>query len=227
MTGTPQQLNRRHAPPHTPEYPARGTRGYEAGTTEVNVGTTPPTVAEQAPPGDPDSARVAPPAQATVQAQCDPGDATSTTDGTMTESRGSGTSKTTPAAAAQPSPVPSQFGPNTANMHTEPNDDASGNNPSRDTLAARDREIMPPPASTPPHAADNLDLEELRRVYGIYHRNPSQYLVDALRVHFQGFRGDWRFASALLPHKATNIRVWPLQALLTLEQQTPDDLIDV
>ena len=92
-------------------------------------------------------------------------------------------------------------------MHAEPNDDASGDNPSPDTLAARDREPMPPPPLRPPHAGDHLDLEELRRVYDIYYRTPSHNLVDALRVNFQGVRGNRRFAAALLPHGATNFGV--------------------
>ena len=145
----------------------------------------------------------------------------------MTESRDSGTSGTTPPPAARPSPAPSRPGPNAENMHTELDDDASGDSPSPGTLAARDGEIMPPPPARPPHVGDHLDLEELRRAYDIYHRTPSPNLVDALRMHFQGVRGDRRFAAALLPHGATNICVRQLQALLTLGHRTPDDLIDV
>ena len=64
-------------------------------------------------------------------------------------------------------------------------------------------------------------------MYNIYNRTPSPNLVDALRVHFQGIRGDWRFPVALLPHGATNICVRQLQALLTLGQQVPDDRVNV
>ena len=86
---------------------------------------------------------------------------------------------------------------------------------------------MPPPPPRPPHSGAPLDLEELRRVYNIYHLAPSLNLVDTLRVHFQGIHGDWRFVAALLPHGATNIRVRHLQGLLTLGQKTPDDLVDL
>ena len=112
-------------------------------------------------------------------------------------------------------------------MHTEPDEDAPGGSPSPGTLAARDREIMPPPPRRPPHVGDHLDLEELRTAYNIYHRTPSTTVVDALRMHFHDVRGDRRFAAALLPHGTTNICVRQLQALLTLGQRTPDDLIDV
>ena len=134
---------------------------------------------------------------------------------------------TTPPAAANRGLAPSQSGPDAANMHTEPNDDASEDNPLPDTLAAWDREIMLPPPPRPLHAVDHLDPEELRRLNDIYHRTPSPNLVDAHRVHFQGVCGDQQFAAALLPHGATNIRVRHHQALLTLGQQTPDDLVDV
>ena len=104
--GAPQRRPERlHAPPHTPAYAARGTQGYEARTTEVNVATAPPTVAKQALPGDPDAACAAPPMWTTVQARNDPSNAMSTTDENMTESWGSGTSGTTPPAAAHPSPT--------------------------------------------------------------------------------------------------------------------------
>ena len=151
----------------------------------------------------------------------------STTDENMTESWGSRTSGTTPPPAAHPGQVPSRLGPDTANMHTEPDNDASGYNPSPGTLDVQDREIMPPPHPRPPHVGDHLDVEELRRAYGIYHRAPSPNLVDALRVHFQGVSGDRRFAAALLPHGATNIGVRQLQAFPTLGLRSPDALIDL
>ena len=191
------------------------------------MAATPRTVVQQALPGDSDTARVAPPTQATPQAHNDLSDAESTTDETMTESRGSGTSRTTPPAASYLRLAPSQDGPDTTNMHTELNDDASGDSPSPNTLAARDREIMPPPPPRPPHAGDHLHLEELRRVCHIYRRTPSHNVVDALRVHFQCVRGNERFAAALLPQGATNIPVQHLQALVGLGQQTPDDLVNV
>ena len=161
-----------------------------------------------------------------MQARNDPSDATSTTDETLTESWGWKTPETTPPAAARPYPAPPQSGPDAANMHTEPNDDTSGDNPSPDILATQDREIIPSPAPRPPHAGDHLDVEELRRVYDTYHQTRSPNLVDALRVHFQGVCGDRQFAAALLPHGPTNIHVRHLQALLTLGQQTLDDLVD-
>ena len=69
-TAAPQRRPERpHAPPHTPAYAARGTQGYKAGATEVNVATAPPTMAAQVPPGEPDAAHAAPPTRATVQAQ--------------------------------------------------------------------------------------------------------------------------------------------------------------
>ena len=37
-------------------------------------------------------------------------------------------------------------------------------------------------------------------MYDIYNRTPSPNLVNALRLHLQGVRGDRRFAAALLPH---------------------------
>ena len=46
-------------------------------------------------------------------------------------------------------------------------------------------------------------------------------------MHFQGVSCDRRFTAALLSHGATNICVQQLQALLTLRQCTPDDIIDV
>ena len=76
--------------------------------------------------------------------------------------------------------------------------------------------MPPPPPPRPPHAGDHLDLEELRRVYNIYHRTPSPNLVDALRLHLQGVRGDRRFVTALLPHGASNIPVRHLKSLPTL-----------
>ena len=203
---------------------------------DTNVATASPTVVEQAPPGHPDASRAAPPTRATVQANSaesrfhphdDPSDVTSTTDENMTESRGSGTSRTTPPPAVHPSPGPSRPGPDAANMNREPENDASGDNPSPGTLAAQDREIMPPPPPRPPHVGEHLDLEQLRRAYDIYHRTPSCNLVDALRVQFQGVHGDRRFAAALLLHGATNMCVRQLQALLILRQRTPDDLMDV
>ena len=193
-------------------------------------------MAAQVPPGEHDAAHAAPPTRATVQAQSaesrlhphsDPSDAVSTTDAVTTKSRDSGTSGTTPPPATRPGPTFSRPGPNADNMHTEPDNHVAGNSHSPCTLAARDREIMPPPPPRPPHVGDHLDLEELRRAYDIYHRTPSPNLVDALGMHFQGVRGDLRFVSALLPHGATNICVRQLQALLTLGQCTPDDLIDV
>ena len=90
-----------HAPPHTPAYAARGTQRYEAGATEINVATTPPTMAVQVPPGEPDAVRAAHPTRATVQAQSaecelhphsDPSNTTSTTGAAMTESQDSATS---------------------------------------------------------------------------------------------------------------------------------------
>ena len=126
-----------------------------------------------------------------------------------------------------PSPAPLRSGPDAANMHTGPDDDASGDDPSPGTLAARNREIMPPPPPRPSQAGDHLDLEDLLTVYDIYHGAPSPNLVDALPEHLLGFRGDRRFAAALPPYGATTIRVPHLQALLTLGQQTPDDLVDV
>ena len=114
----------------------------------------------------------------------DPSDALSTTDSGLGE--------------VQNHPVPSRPGPDAENIHTEPDDEASGDNPSPGTLAARDRELMPPQAPEQPHVGDHLDLEELRRAYDIYHRMPSPNLVGALQMHFRGVRGDWRFAAALI-----------------------------
>ena len=54
-------------------------------------------------------------------------------------------SGTTPPPAARPSLAPSRPEPNAENMHTEPDDDASGDNPSPGTLAARERENHAPP----------------------------------------------------------------------------------
>ena len=64
-------------------------------------------------------------------------------------------------------------------------------------------------------------------MYGIYHRTPSANLVDALRIHLEGVRGDRGFSAALLPDRATTIHVRYLNALVTLGQQTPDNLVDV
>ena len=181
------------------------------------MAATPPTMAAEVPPGEPDAAPAAPPGRATVQARSaesklgphsDAGDATPTTHAGRTESQDSGTSGTTPPPAARPSSAPSQPGPSAEKMHTEPEDDASKDSPSPGTLAAR-------------------DLEELQRAYDSYHRTPRHNLVDALGTHFQDVRSDRRFAGALLPHGATNICVRQLQVLLTLGQRTPDNLIDV
>ena len=74
---------------------------------------------------------------------------------------------------------------------------------------------MPPPPPRPPHVGDHLDLEGLQRAYDIYRRTPSPNLVDALRMHFRGVRGDRPLAAALLQHGATNICVRQLESLLT------------
>ena len=96
-------------------------------------------------------------------------------------------------------------------MHTEPDNNASGDTPSSGTLAARDREIVPPLPPLPLHSGDPLRLEELRRAYEVYNGTPSHNLVGALRAHFQDVRTDRPFAAALLPHGATNICVQQLQ----------------
>ena len=178
-----------HAPPETPAYAARGTQGCKAVATAFNVATTPLTMAAQVPPSDGYAAHTAPPTQATLQARFaeselrphnDPGNATPTIDAALTEDQDSETSGTTPPLAAHPGPAPSWPGPRAENMHRGPDDDASGDNPSTGTLAAQDREIMPRPPPRPPHLGDHLDAEELRGAYEIYHRTPSQNLVDAL-----------------------------------------------
>ena len=225
-----------HGPPHTLAYAAGGTQGCELGATAVNVATTPPALAAQVLPGEPDAAHAEFPTRAAMQARSagsvlrrhdGPGVQTPTTNAALTGSLDSETFWTTPSHTERPSLAPLWPGPTAENMHTKPGNNASGDTPSPGTLAARDREIMVPPPPRPPHSGDHLDLEELRRAYDVYHRTPSDNLVDALRAHFQGARTDRRFAAALLSHGATNMRVGQLRGLLTLGQRTPDDLIDV
>ena len=181
----------------------------------MNVATAPPTMATQVPPAEPDAAHAAPATRPAVQVQsgesglhphCEPSDTASRTDSAVIEIRESETSGTILPPAARPGQVPCRPGPNADNMHTEPDDKASGDSPSPGTLASQDREIMPPPPPRPPRVGDHLDLEELRRGYDIYHRMPSPNMTDALRIYFQGVRGNWLFAAALLPHGATSFR---------------------
>ena len=100
-------------------------------------------------------------------------------------------------------------------MHTGPGNNASREAPLPGTLAAREREAMPPPPPRPPQLGDPLGLEELRRVYDVYHGMPPHDLLGALQGQFQSVHPDRHFAVALLPHGATNICVRQLQALLT------------
>ena len=138
-----------HAPPHTSAYAEGGTQSCEAGATAVSVATAQPTMAAEVPPGKPDAAHAASPTRCPVQAQSaelkwrphhDPGEATLTIGAPMTER----TSGTTPSPAARPSLAPSRPGPSTGNMHTELDDDASGDTSPRGTLAAEEREVMRP-----------------------------------------------------------------------------------
>ena len=98
-TAPQRQPERPHVPPHTPAYTAWGTKGCEAGATEINVAMVPPSMAAPVLPGKPDAAHAAPSTWATVHAPSaeyelhphnDPSDSTSTTDAAMTDRRDSG-----------------------------------------------------------------------------------------------------------------------------------------
>ena len=128
-----------------------------------------------------------------------PGNATPGTAEAMTESEDLETPEATPSPTAHPSPAPSQPGSAAEDMHTETDNNASGETHSPGTLPARNREMMPPPKPMPPHSGDTLGLEELQRAYDVYHRMLWHDLVDNLRADFHDARPDWRCAAAL-PH---------------------------
>ena len=192
-------------------------------------------MAAQVQPGEPDAAHAAHPTRATVQAQSSeselhphivPSEATPATDAAIAESRDSRTSGTTPSPAAGPSPAPSGPGLRRKTCTQSLTTTRQGRIPRPAPCSPGQRSYAPQP-TRPPHMGNHLDLDKLRRAYDIYHRKPSHNLVDALQTHFQGVRSDRGFAAALLSHGATNICVRQLQALLTLGQHTPDDLINV
>ena len=88
------------APPHTPVYAAGGTHGYEARVTAVYLATTTPTMAAQVPPGEPNAAHAASPTLAAVQAR------SAELVLRPHHDQGSGTCRTSPSPASQPSSAP-------------------------------------------------------------------------------------------------------------------------
>ena len=144
----------------------------------------------------------------------------------MTESPEPEGPEANPSSITRPGLTPPQPRPTTGDMHTRPDNNASGESPSPGTVAARDREAMPPPPPTPLQSGGPLELEGLQRAYDVYHGTSPHDLVGALQGHFQGVHQDRRFTVALLPHGATNICVRQLHKLPSLGQRTPDDLID-
>ena len=143
--------------------------------------TAPPALASQVPLSDPDAARAEFPTLAVMQArsadsvlcqQDRPGDATPGSNGAATERQHSAMPEASSLPTTHPSPAPSRPGPAAEHMHTERDKNVPGNTPWRGTLAARDKEIMPPPPPRLPHSEDPLGLEELRKAYDVYHRTP-------------------------------------------------------
>ena len=108
-------------------------------------------------------------------------------------------------------------------MPTGESDNASETTSSLRTLAAQDREPMPPPPPRPAQPRDGgpLDRGGLPGGYDVYHSTPPHALVDALRGRFQGLHRNRPFAMALLPHGATSVQVRQLQVLVRPVERAP------
>ena len=215
---------------------SRGGTGLRDGSTATNATTTQPTMTTQVPLSNPDTEHAEFPTLAAMQARSTgsvlhqhdkTGDTGQGTGPAMTENPESKKPEAIPSPTSRPSPAPARPRPAAEQMHTEPDNSASGDTPSPGIPAARDRAIMPPQPPRPPQSGEPPGLEELRRPYDVYHSTPSHNLLGALRAHFHDVRPERRFAAALLPHGATNICVRQLQALLIPGKRTPNDLIDL
>ena len=68
----------------------------------------------------------------------------------MTESPQQEETEASPSPTTHPGATPRQPRPTTGDMHTGPDNNALEEVPLPSTLAARDREVMPPPSLRPP-----------------------------------------------------------------------------
>ena len=196
---------------------------------KASVSTTPPAMTAQVPLSNPNTECAKFPTLAAMQARFagsvlrHQNGTSSTAQGTgegMTESPESEKTETTPSPTARLSPAPHRP---EEDMHTEPDNNASGDTPSPGPLAARDREIMP---ARPPGRHTQETPSAWRN-----HRGHTTCTTARPRTTRQAPPRRTSTTSAptggLPPHGATNIRVRQLQALLRPGQRTTDHLFDV
>ena len=145
----------------------------------------------------------------------------------ITENSEPGEPSATPPPTRHPGLGPPKLGTSAGDLHTGEFNSASGAIPPPGTLAAQDREVVPPQPRIPAQSRGmgGLDPGDLRGAYNVYHSTPRHTLVDALLGHIQGLRPDRSFAPAPLRRGAVNIFLRKLQAPLISQERTRNDLL--